>query len=119
MYEYRVTDVAKVVDGDTFDVDVDLGFYAVLRIRVRLRGIDTWEIYGANAHELGVPARNAAGAWMIVRIGEETLGIRTFKLRPGTPVADGSFGRWEADIYDLDTGEQLADYLRVKGFEKQ
>lgn len=43
MYEYRVKQVLKVVDGDTIDVDIDLGFDISLTKRVRLAGIDTPE----------------------------------------------------------------------------
>lgn len=43
MYEYRCT-VIKIVDGDTVDVDIDLGFGVWMRNeRVRLYGIDTPE----------------------------------------------------------------------------
>ena len=43
MYEYRAT-IVKIVDGDTVDVDIDLGFNVVLRDeRVRIAGIDTPE----------------------------------------------------------------------------
>ncbi len=43
MYQYRVK-VVKVVDGDTIDVDIDLGFSTVLKKqRVRFLGIDTPE----------------------------------------------------------------------------
>ena len=43
MYEYRC-DVLKVIDGDTVDVDIDLGFGVVLKDeRVRIIGIDTPE----------------------------------------------------------------------------
>ena len=43
MYEYRAT-VLKVIDGDTVDVDIDLGFGIVLKDeRVRIMGIDTPE----------------------------------------------------------------------------
>ena len=43
MYEYRAT-IVKVVDGDTVDVDIDLGFGIVLKDeRVRIMGIDTPE----------------------------------------------------------------------------
>ena len=43
MYEYNVT-VTKVVDGDTVDVDIDLGFgMTYKKQRVRLMGIDTPE----------------------------------------------------------------------------
>jgi len=43
MYEYRVKEVLKVVDGDTIDVDIDLGFNVSYTQRVRLAGIDTPE----------------------------------------------------------------------------
>ena len=43
MYEYRVKQVIKVVDGDTIDVDIDLGFDISYTQRVRLAGIDSPE----------------------------------------------------------------------------
>ena len=43
MYEYRVKQVLRVVDGDTIDVDIDLGFDISFTSRVRLAGIDTPE----------------------------------------------------------------------------
>jgi|TARA_B100001094_G_scaffold246010_1_gene242592 micrococcal nuclease len=43
MYQYRIT-VVKIVDGDTVDVDIDLGFGVWLKKqRIRLYGIDTPE----------------------------------------------------------------------------
>ena len=43
MYEYRVK-IVKVIDGDTVDVDIDLGFGIILSDeRVRIMGIDTPE----------------------------------------------------------------------------
>lgn len=43
MYEYRVKKVTGVVDGDTIDVEIDLGFNVSFSQRVRLAGIDTPE----------------------------------------------------------------------------
>jgi len=43
MYEYRVKKVHAVIDGDTIDVDIDLGFNVSYYQRVRLAGIDTPE----------------------------------------------------------------------------
>jgi micrococcal nuclease len=43
MYEYRVKKLTGVVDGDTIDVDIDLGFNVSYSQRVRLAGIDTPE----------------------------------------------------------------------------
>jgi micrococcal nuclease len=43
VFEYYVKKVSKVVDGDTIDVDIDLGFDISFTSRVRLAGIDTPE----------------------------------------------------------------------------
>ena len=43
MYEYFVKEVKNVVDGDTIDVVIDLGFDILFASRVRLAGIDTPE----------------------------------------------------------------------------
>lgn len=51
MYEYRIKKVYKVVDGDTIDVDIDLGFNISFFQRVRLAGIDTPESRTKDVHE--------------------------------------------------------------------
>ena len=43
MYEYAIKEVVKVVDGDTIDIIIDLGFDLTKKERVRLAGIDTPE----------------------------------------------------------------------------
>jgi micrococcal nuclease len=43
VYEYRVKKLIGVIDGDTIDVDIDLGFDISLMKRVRMAGIDTPE----------------------------------------------------------------------------
>lgn len=118
IYVSRVAAVVRVVDGDTFDLDLDLGFYTTLRVRVRLADIDTWEVYGRNAHPLGPEARDFAEAWLVRRWGEEGhLTVATYKLRPDTPVADAAFGRWLGQVFDRD-GASLSDALRNAGYEK-
>ena len=59
MYEYRVKQVLKVVDGDTIDVVIDLGFDISFTSRVRLAGIDTPESRTTDAREkiLGVEVK--------------------------------------------------------------
>jgi len=51
MYEYRVKKIYKIVDGDTIDVDIDLGFNISFFQRVRLAGIDTPESRTKDVHE--------------------------------------------------------------------
>jgi micrococcal nuclease len=59
MYEYRVKKVTGVVDGDTIDVDIDLGFNVSYSQRVRLAGIDTPESRTTDKFEktLGLEAK--------------------------------------------------------------
>ena len=64
MYIYRVSKVHKVVDGDTIDVDIDLGFNVSYYQRVRLAGIDTPESRTKDAYEkeLGLEVKKKLGA---------------------------------------------------------
>ena len=42
MFEYPA-ELVRIVDGDTLDAEIDLGFGVYVKKRVRLFGIDTWE----------------------------------------------------------------------------
>lgn len=44
-YCYR-TEVVRVIDGDTIDVDLDVGFNTTMRKRLRFMGINAWETRG-------------------------------------------------------------------------
>jgi micrococcal nuclease len=59
-YIYRIKSVGKVVDGDTIDADIDLGFDISLTKRIRLAGIDTPESRTADVYEkkLGLQAKD-------------------------------------------------------------
>jgi micrococcal nuclease len=50
-YIYRIRSVHKVVDGDTIDADIDLGFDISLTKRIRLAGVDTPESRTTDAYE--------------------------------------------------------------------
>lgn len=117
-YDYHVIGVPKVIDGDTYDLDVDLGFYVRMRIRVRLKDIDTFEVYGVNSHPKGIPARDHAMQWLWTHLDQGLLAVRTFKLNPTTPISDGAFGRWLGEVYETESGTLLADSLRAAGFAK-
>jgi len=82
-YEYNAR-VVRIVDGDTFDADVDLGFHLTSRLRFRLLGID--------APEMRESAGPAAKAWLTEAIPvDKAVHIRTEK--------GDSFGRWLAVVY--------------------
>lgn len=84
MFTYRAT-VAKVIDGDTIDLVVDLGFHVSIHIRTRLLGIDAPEVSTVE----GRAVREALRVALPVGAG---VTVETFK-------ANGDkYGRWLAKI---------------------
>jgi micrococcal nuclease len=71
-YIYRVT-IFKVVDGDTFDVNIDLGFRAHLEERVRLAGVDAPHLDEDGGREAFdyVREQMAKAKTVVVRTGKE------------------------------------------------
>ena len=66
-YNFRVTEINRVVDGDTIDVTIDLGFDLYKKERVRVAGVDTPEKRTRDLEEkaLGLDATN----WMKKNLG--------------------------------------------------
>lgn len=60
MYEYAIKEIVKVVDGDTIDIIIDLGFNLSKKERVRLAGIDTPESRTKDLEEkaMGIEAKD-------------------------------------------------------------
>ena len=50
-YIYRIKQITRVIDGDTVDADIDLGFDISLTKRIRLAGIDAPESRTSDANE--------------------------------------------------------------------
>ena len=108
-YNFRVVKINKVVDGDTIDVTIDLGFDLYKKERVRIAGVDTPEkrTRDLEEKELGIHATN----WMKDKLtetikGDEELIIRT-ELKGGT----GKYGRLLGWLYvgegDISLNEQM------------
>ena len=101
MYEYRAT-VIKVVDGDTVDVDIDLGFGIVLSDeRVRIAGIDTPESRTRDKEEkkFGLAAKAR-----VKQLLGKTCVLKTQINKDGEDMK-GKFGRILGDfsVYDSAT----------------
>ena len=95
MYEYKAN-LVKVVDGDTVDVDIDLGFGVWLKDeRVRIMGIDTPESRTSDKVEklFGLAAKNR----VIELLGENVV-LKTFAAKDGEDMK-GKFGRILGDFY--------------------
>ena len=87
MYEYRVKKVLKVVDGDTIDVDIDLGFDISFTSRVRLAGIDTPESRTSDKNEktLGLEVKD--------RLKHLISTANTVVIRTERPDSSEKYGR--------------------------
>jgi endonuclease YncB( thermonuclease family) len=56
--------VLNVVDGDTIDIELDLGFNIKMKERVRLLDVDTPEVFGPNAEAAGSIASDFTKKWI-------------------------------------------------------
>jgi len=90
MYQYRATCLA-VVDGDTVDLEIDLGLEIRHRIRVRLYGIDTPELHSTVASERA--AAQKARVFVIDAIFGRPLIVETIKDRTE------KYGRYLANVF--------------------
>jgi micrococcal nuclease len=78
MYQYAIKEVVKVVDGDTVDVVIDLGFDITRKERVRLNGIDAPESITKDEVEkkYGMEAKEFVKKWFSEN---KNILIRTYK----------------------------------------
>ena len=107
MYEYKAS-VERVVDGDTYDIAVDLGFNVCIKHRFRLNGVDTPETWRPKTE---AERTHGEKATTFVRnlIEGKVVTLLSHKL--------GIYGRYDADII-LPDGRDLATVLIAEGFEK-
>ena len=113
-YNFRVTKIVKVLDGDTIDVLIDLGFDLYKKERVRIAGVDTPEKRTRDLEEkaLGLDAT----AWMKDKLtetikGDEELIIRT-ELKGGT----GKYGRLLGWLYVGEDDVSLNEKMITEGY---
>lgn len=90
MYEYKAV-ITNVVDGDTFDMDIDLGFNIHIHERVRLLDIDTPEKFGEEK-KLGLIMKQYAEDRFL---GKEVI-VRSEKADAAADT--DSFGRWLVSV---------------------
>ena len=106
-YFYEAT-LVRVIDGDTIDVELDLGFGISYRTRLRL--------YGINCPEIDTEEGKKARTFMESVLTNRKFYVKTIKDRKG------KYGRYLAIIFIIDNGEMksLNKMLINKGLaEKQ
>ena len=113
-YNFRVVKIDRVVDGDTIDVTIDLGFDLYKKERVRIAGVDTPEKRTRDLEEkaLGLDATY----WMKKQLedtiaGDEELIIRT-ELKGGT----GKYGRLLGWLYVGEDNVSLNEQMITEGY---
>jgi len=113
-YNFRVVEVNRVLDGDTLDVTIDLGFDLYKKERVRIAGVDTPEKRTRDLDEkaLGIDATN----WMKEKLegaihGDDDLIIRT-ELVGGM----GKYGRLLGWLYIGDAEVSLNEQMITEGY---
>ena len=113
-YNFRVTKIDKVLDGDTIDVTIDLGFDLYKKERVRIAGVDTPEKRTRDLEEkaLGIDATNWLKSKLTETIkGEDELTIRT-ELKGGV----GKYGRLLGWLYVGEDTVSLNEKMIEEGY---
>ncbi len=108
MYTYFVKSVDRIVDGDTIDISIDLGFDLTKKERVRLAGIDTPEKRTKNLKEKEMGYQ--ATEFLEMHLMEASkLTVRTEK--------DGKFGRMLGWLYKSEEDTMSINQIMIdKGY---
>ena len=101
-YTYSVKEVVKIVDGDTIDVIIDLGFYLSIKKRIRLQGINAPE---SRTRNLSEKKRGLASKARLKELCEADLVLKCHGL--------GKYGRVIGELFDK--GQSLNELMIVEG----
>ena len=114
-YNFRVTEINRVLDGDTIDVTIDLGFDLFKKERVRVAGVDTPEKRTRNLEEkaLGIDATN----WLKQKL-EDTIAGDGDELTVRTELVGGTgkYGRLLGWLYVGDATVSLNEKMITEGY---
>ena len=113
-YNFRVTKIKKVLDGDTIDVVIDLGFDLAKTERVRIAGVDTPEKRTRNLEEkaLGLDATN----WLKEKLNETIKGDDELVVRTELKGGVGKYGRLLGWLYVGDSDLSLNEQMITEGY---
>ena len=113
-YNFRVTEIVKVVDGDTIDVIIDLGFDLYKKERVRVAGVDTPEKRTRNLEEkeLGIDATN----WLTEQLDSAIVGEDDLVIRTEIDGGFGKYGRLLGWLYIGEDTESINERMIREGY---
>lgn len=109
MYHYKAK-VEKVVDGDTIDVVIDLGFKITTNQRIRMAKINTPETYNVKKDSEEFQKGMASKQFM-----EQRLAANNFEIELETEKVTEKYGRYIGTVYVADSKVSLNDELVEKG----
>jgi micrococcal nuclease len=107
MFEYFAR-VHEIIDGDTLDVSIDLGFHIQHIIRLRLYGIDTPELKSKDVNERQLA--NLAAKKLIDLLEGKVVTVKTHK-------SSDKYGRYLAEI--IHDGVNINKLLLTEGLAKE
>ena len=109
-YIYRIKQITKVIDGDTIDADIDLGFNISLSKRIRLAAVDTPESRTADANEkkYGLESKE----WLKHKVEN----AKNILIKTELPDSTEKYGRIIGHLYINDQETSLNDQMIVEGY---
>jgi len=110
MYTYHAT-LDRVVDGDTLDAIIDLGFDTFKKVRVRMMGMDAWESRTRDKEE---KVKGLAAKFRLIEIlknNEDKFIIVSHGV--------GKYGRCLGEIYVEESGDSVNNQLISEGHAKE
>jgi micrococcal nuclease len=113
-YNFRVVSIDRVVDGDTIDVSIDLGFDLIKKERVRIAGIDTPEKRTRDLEEkaLGLDATE----WMKKNLEDTIAGDDELTIRTELVGGMGKYGRLLGWLYVGESDLSLNEIMITEGY---
>ena len=113
-YNFRVVKINRVVDGDTIDVTIDLGFDLLKKERVRVAGVDTPEKRTRDLEEkaLGLDATN----WLKEKLESTLRGDSELSVRTELVGGVGKYGRLLGWLYVGDSEVSLNEQMIDEGY---
>ena len=109
-YIYRIKQITKVIDGDTIDADIDLGFDISLSKRIRLAAVDTPESRTSDANEkkYGLESKE----WLKHKIEN----AKNILIKTELPDSTEKYGRIIGHLFINDQETSLNDQMIVEGY---
>ena len=113
-YNFRVVKIDRVVDGDTIDVTIDLGFDLYKKERVRIAGVDTPEKRTRDLEEkaLGIDATN----WLKNKLTETIKGDEELTIRTELKGGMGKYGSLLGWLYVGEDIISLNEQMITEGY---